>query len=31
MTAVDIGPGAHYVQEDAPELIGRKIAEWLPG
>lgn len=30
-TAVDIGAGLHYLQEDQPDLIGRTIAEWLPG
>lgn len=28
--AVDLGAGLHYVQEDAPDLIGTRIAAWLP-
>ncbi len=23
--------GRHFVQEDAPEVIGRALAEWIPG
>lgn len=30
LVCVDIGPGLHYLQEDQPELIGRRIAEWMP-
>jgi haloalkane dehalogenase len=29
LESVDIGPGLHYLQEDNPDLIGRRIAEWL--
>jgi haloalkane dehalogenase len=29
LESVDIGPGLHYLQEDAPDLIGRGIAAWL--
>lgn len=28
LESVDIGPGLHFVQEDAPDLIGERIAEW---
>ena len=31
LQSVDIGEGLHFVQEDNPHLIGRSIAEWLPG
>lgn len=31
LQAIDIGPGAHYLQEDAPDLIGESIAQWMPG
>ena len=27
---IDLGPGAHYLQEDHPDTIGKAIAEWLP-
>lgn len=27
---VDLGPGAHYLQEDHPDAIGKAIADWLP-
>jgi haloalkane dehalogenase len=27
---VDLGPGAHYLQEDHPDAIGNAIADWLP-
>jgi haloalkane dehalogenase len=26
---VNLGPGAHYLQEDHPEKIGRELAEWV--
>ncbi|MDG2307891.1 MAG: haloalkane dehalogenase [Candidatus Binatia bacterium] len=29
VTAVGVGPGLHYLQEDQPEAIGVAIAEWL--
>lgn len=29
-TAVDLGAGAHYLQEDHPDEIGRALAVWLP-
>ena len=28
LTSVDIGPGLHFIQEDNPDLIGSKLAEW---
>lgn len=28
---VQLGPGAHYLQEDHPESIGRMVAEWIAG
>jgi len=28
-TAVDLGPGRHYVQEDHADAIGQQIAAWL--
>jgi haloalkane dehalogenase len=28
---VQLGPGAHYLQEDHPERIGRMVAEWIAG
>jgi haloalkane dehalogenase len=28
LETVDIGPGVHYLQEDAPHLIGRELAAW---
>ena len=34
LTSVDIGPGAHFIQESSPRRIGREIAAWyrsLPG
>ena len=31
LKAVDIGPGAHFVQEDRPHEIGEAIAEWYEG
>lgn len=27
--AIDLGPGAHYLQEDHPEAIGRAVRDWL--
>ena len=29
LTAVDIGPGKHFVQEDNPHLIGTELAKWV--
>ncbi|HUF54787.1 MAG TPA: haloalkane dehalogenase [Dehalococcoidia bacterium] len=29
LTAVDIGPGVHFLQEDQPHAIGRAIAGWM--
>lgn len=29
-TTVPLGPGLHYVQEDHADLIGQRIAQWLP-
>lgn len=26
---VNLGPGAHYLQEDHPDAIGRSIADWI--
>ena len=31
LKTVDIGPGAHFVQEDRPHEIGEAIAEWYKG
>jgi haloalkane dehalogenase len=31
LTAVDIGTGIHYVQEDNPHEIGHQIADWYRG
>jgi len=28
LTAVDVGKGIHFIQEDAPQLIGQKLASW---
>lgn len=28
---VQLGAGAHYLQEDHPETIGRRVAEWITG
>jgi haloalkane dehalogenase len=28
LKTVEIGPGAHFVQEDRPHEIGEAIAEW---
>jgi haloalkane dehalogenase len=28
-TVVQLGPGAHYLQEDHPEAIGRALREWI--
>ncbi len=28
---VQLGAGAHYLQEDHPETIGRSVAEWIAG
>jgi haloalkane dehalogenase len=28
LKTVEIGPGAHFVQEDQPHAIGEAIAEW---
>ncbi|UCI07659.1 haloalkane dehalogenase [Mesorhizobium sp. B1-1-8] len=27
---IDLGPGAHYLQEDHPDTIGKAVAGWLP-
>ncbi|MEZ2328323.1 haloalkane dehalogenase [Mesorhizobium sp. RCC_202] len=27
---INLGPGAHYLQEDHPDAIGTAIADWLP-
>mmetsp|Transcript_30862 Transcript_30862/g.77133 ORF Transcript_30862/g.77133 Transcript_30862/m.77133 type:complete len:194 (+) Transcript_30862:616-1197(+) len=29
ITTVDCGAGKHFVQEDAPDLIGQKIVAWM--
>lgn len=29
VTAIGVGPGLHYLQEDQPDAIGAAIAEWL--
>lgn len=29
LETIDIGPGLHYLQEDAPHVIGEGIAAWL--
>lgn len=29
LTAVDVGPGTHFLPEDRPHEIGRALAEWL--
>lgn len=29
LDAVFVGAGAHYIQEDQPEVIGRNIADWI--
>lgn len=29
LTAIDFGPGFHFLQEDNPELLGREIASWF--
>lgn len=29
-TAIPLGPGRHFVQEDHADLIGGRIADWLP-
>ena len=29
LTAVDLGPGAHFLQEDHPHAIGRALSDWL--
>ena len=31
LKSVEIGPGAHFVQEDQPHAIGEAIAEWYRG
>ncbi len=31
LKTVEIGPGAHFVQEDQPHAIGEAIAEWYRG
>ncbi len=31
LKTVDIGPGAHFVQEDNPHKIGRELAAWYKG
>lgn len=28
ISAVDIGPGIHFLQEDAPQVIGEELAAW---
>jgi len=28
LVAIDVGPGIHYLQEDAPDAIGRALARW---
>ncbi len=28
LTAVDLGPGAHFIQEDYPDEIGQALADW---
>lgn len=28
---IQLGPGAHYLQEDHPEAIGRSVAGWIAG
>ncbi len=28
LDSVDVGPGIHFLQEDAPELIGKELAGW---
>ncbi|MFH1797370.1 MAG: haloalkane dehalogenase [Pseudomonadota bacterium] len=28
---IQLGPGAHYLQEDHSETIGRSVAEWIAG
>jgi haloalkane dehalogenase len=28
LRTVDIGPGIHYLQEDNPDMIGEKLAQW---
>jgi haloalkane dehalogenase len=28
VTAVHVGPGVHYIQEDNPQLIGQELASW---
>jgi haloalkane dehalogenase len=28
---VDIGKGVHFIQEDAPDLIGEEVAKWYQG
>ena len=29
LTAVDIGPGSHFIQEDNPHKIGSELAAWI--
>ena len=31
LTAVDIGPGLHFIQEDRPHEIGEAIGAWYRG
>ena len=31
LTAVDVGRGSHFIQEDVPDAIGRALAEWYQG
>jgi haloalkane dehalogenase len=31
LKTVDIGPGAHFVQEDNPHKIGEELAKWHQG
>ena len=31
LTAVDLGHGIHFVQEDSPHLIGSELARWYEG
>ncbi len=31
ITVVDVGPGAHFIQEDQPHAIGAALSDWLDG
>lgn len=31
ITAVDLGPGSHFVQESSPHAIGEALSSWLSG